>query len=57
MTLIKTRQFSWYLVQFECIVLKRMHETYVLLKKDGYAFKISYYDSHLSKVPLLDMMR
>ena len=50
----KTRQFSLYLVRFECIVSKAMHEAYVSLKKDGYAFKISYYDSHLSKVPLPD---
>jgi len=50
----KTRQFSLHLVRFECIVSKAMHEAYISLKKDGYAFKISYYDSHLSKVPLPD---
>ena len=47
----KTRQFSLHLVRYGCIVSEGLHEAYVSLKKDGYAFKISYYDSQRVKVP------
>jgi len=50
----KTRQFSLHIVQYERTVSEGLHEAYVSLKKDGYAFKIWYYDNRLSKVPLPD---
>ena len=41
----KTRQFSLHIVQYERNVSEVLHDAYVSLMKDGYAFKISYHDT------------